>query len=790
MKKPSFFILRRECLVCLLFVIGILAIYWQVGNNDFINFDDKVYVTENQYVQAGLDVEGLKWAFTTMHGSNWHPLTWLSHMLDCQLYGLNPKGHHLTNVLFHILNTILLFLIFQRMTGALWKSALVASLFTLHPLHVESVAWVAERKDVLSTFFWMLTMGVYVFYVENPGIKKYLLTILLFALGLMAKPMLVTLPFVLLLLDFWPLGRFRVKKSDSAHNSDHSSPKETKDKKRKPPRPLAKNVGVVKKITRFDYQWSLALPILWEKLPFFILVVISSTITFFAQQSGGAVSSLDAFPLTVRISNALVSYVSYMGKMIWPFNLAVLYPHPGMLADWKVAGACLLLLSISFMAIRMMKKFPYFIVGWLWYLGTLVPVIGLVQVGSQAMADRYTYVPLIGIFIIIVWGISDLTAGWRYRKGGIIVVSVTLLSILIVVAWFQVRHWTNSITLFRHTINATENNSTAHNSLGVALDAQGKTEDAIYHYKKALEIKPSYSKAYYNLGNALSEQGRISDAIVSYTKALEIKPDYERAHCNLGAALVEQGRIEEAIIHYTKALAINPIYFKAHYNLGNALAKQGKFVKALSHYTEALKINPDHADTHFNLGNVLIRQGKLYDAIDHYSEALRINPDDAEARDKLKVALDALQKVDVTIKRIERLLEISPEDPGLRYDLGNLYYKKGEFDEAISQYKKSLSIKPDAVEVLNNLAIVYIATNEYEKTLSIVSRMAELQPDNASLYYDIACMYSKQKKVKKSINALKKAIEKGYDNWDLIKADKDLVNIRSSLNYQELLRGH
>jgi tetratricopeptide (TPR) repeat protein len=674
-QKSPFFNLRREGVVCLFLVIITLAVYWQVGNHEFVNYDDNDYITENQHVQAGLTLKSIAWAFTSTHASNWHPLTWLSHMLDCQIYGLNPSGHHFTSVLFHILNSILLFLIFKRMTRAFWKSAFVAALFAIHPLHVESVAWVAERKDVLSTFFWMLTMGAYILYVQNPGIKKYLLTVLLFALGLMAKPMLITLPFVLLLLDYWPLGRFNKR--------------------------------------------SLALKLIQEKIPFFVLAAASSIATLFAQQSGGAVESLDAIPLFVRISNAIVSYLSYIGKMILPHNLAVLYPHPGMPPVWQIAGGCLLLVFISFIAVKTLKWHPYFAVGWLWYLGTLVPVIGLVQVGLQSMADRYTYIPLTGIFIIIAWGVSDLAAGWRYKKEGLAAASAILLLILIVATWFQVGHWTNSITLFKHAINVTENNSVANNNLGTAFSGQGKVFEAIKHYTEALRIDPMYADAHYNLGNAFVRQGRISEAISHYTEALRIKPNDAEVRSNLGSVLFKQGRVDEAIGHYTEALRINPVCAEAHNNLGNVLADQGRISEAISHYTEALRINPDFAEAGVNLKKVSA----------------------------------FLNEIDEAVKRLQELLEVNPEDPRLHYDLGTLYYKKGEFDKAIFQYQKSLSI----------------------------------QPDNPSTYYNIACMYSIQNRVEKSIDFLKSAIEKGYDNWDHIRNDRDLENVRSSPYYKELV---
>jgi tetratricopeptide (TPR) repeat protein len=574
-RTQEFIIKHRDILVCLFLVMATLAVYWQVQNYDFVNFDDSEYVYENRHVQEGLTLKSIIWAFTTIHLGNWHPLTWLSYMLDCQFYGMNPGWHHLTNLFFHIANTLLLFFVFRKMTGSLWRSGFVAGLFALHPLHVESVAWVSERKDVLSTFFWMMTMWSYIWYVEHPVFHRYILIILFFALGLMSKPMLVTLPFVLLLLDFYPLNRFQFQRSDGGASSQ---------------------------------QMPIVLRLILEKTPLFVLVVMSSAITFYAQKHGGAVASLEVIPLKARVANALVSYANYIGKMVYPSKLAVLYPHPGMLPWWKIAGACLLLVSISFLAIRIVKQSPYFAVGWLWYLGTLVPVIGLVQVGSQAMADRYTYVPLIGIFIIIAWGIPELVEQWRYRKICLATLATVVFTILMAMTWKQVGYWKNSITLFEHTLKITSNNYLPHNNLGTALNNQGRTEEAIEHYLQALRIKPDYEKAHNNLGAALANQGRTEEAIEHYLQALRIKPDYVDAHYNLGLALANQGRTEEAIEHYLQALRIKPDYVDAHNNLAIALFRKGNIEGAIVHFRKALRINPDHIHAKRNLNKVLKMQ--------------------------------------------------------------------------------------------------------------------------------------------------------------------------------------
>jgi tetratricopeptide (TPR) repeat protein len=512
-----------------------------VRNYSFVVYDDGLYITDNQHVRAGLNIENIFWAFSNTCSSNWHPLTWISHMLDVQLYGMNPGSHHMTNVLFHIVNSMLLFIVFKRMTGRIWQSGLIAVLFALHPLHVESVAWVAERKDVLSTFFWMLTMYSYVLYAEYPGIKRYLSVLLFFLLGLMAKPMLVTLPFVLLLLDYWPLRRFQFSQSgDDNINSNRCSD---------------------------------AIKLIYEKTPFFALSVASSIITFLAQKNEGTVGSLESFPIAVRFSNAFVSYVKYIVKLIWPFHLSVFYPHPGKLPGWQVAGACILLIAISLIAIRASKKQPWFAVGWIWYIGTLIPVIGIVQVGLQAMADRYTYVPLIGLFIIIAWGVPELITELHHKWLAFTIVAAIILSTLMAATWLQVGYWANSITLFKHALDVTNNSYLAHNAFGNALTIQGKLDEAVIHYSEAIRIRPIYANAHYNMGHTQAKQGYRREAIEHFRKAIQIKPDYAEAHNYLGYELAHLGKSKEAIEHFHKALQIKPDYAAAHYNLGITLKR-------------------------------------------------------------------------------------------------------------------------------------------------------------------------------------------------------------------------
>ena len=617
--KP--FILRRDVLVCLFLIVITLAVYWQTRNHEFVSYDDNAYVTENPHVQAGLTRQTIIWSFTTTHVANWHPLTWLSHMMDCQFYGLNPSGHHLTNVWFHLVNTVLLFLLLNRLTGASWRSGFVAALFVVHPLHVESVAWVAERKDVLCTLFWLLTMWAYIYYVEKPRLHRYLLTLLTLGLGLMAKPMLVTLPFVLLLLDYWPLGRFQAGPAGSNDQGQVQVP--------------LNSVRTRSPSSR----------LIWEKAPFFVVSLASCAVTFLVQQKGGAVETVEAFPLTIRIGNALVSYVSYMGKMIWPQNLAVFYPHPGTsLPGWQAVAAGLLLIFITIGVIRAGRKRAYLTVGWLWYLGTLVPVIGLVQVGAQALADRYTYVPLIGLFIMISWFIPDLLAGWRHR--GIVLggAAVTVVSALMVCTWMQLQHWKNDITLFEHALKVTANNYLAHDSLGNALAQKGMLEQAIAHYQEALRIKPNLVNTHNNLGVALLNRGEINRAIAQYYQALRLKSDSAETHNNLGVALFTVGQLDQAIGHYLTAIKLDPNFGKAHNNLGNVLARKGKLDEAISQYSRALELKTNYPEAHNNLGVALAQQGKLREAIARFKRALQLRPDYAQARSNLDNAIALLAK--------------------------------------------------------------------------------------------------------------------------------------------------
>jgi tetratricopeptide (TPR) repeat protein len=652
-------------LVILCLIIGIVVVYIKVQNYDFVGYDDELYVTKNLHVQKGISLEGLKWAFTTFHSANWHPLTWLSHMLDCTLYGLNPAGHHWTNVVLHIANTVLLFFILFMMTGALWQSAFVAALFALHPLHVESVAWISERKDVLSTFLFLLTVAAYYRYVKNSSAKYYILVIALLSLGLMAKPMLVTIPFVLLLLDFWPLKRFQYQRDFRL-----KSEKAFGDAIRRHHR------------------------IILEKIPLFIPVVISCTLTFFAQISKGAIKAIGALPLKYRIANAIVSYISYVLKAIWPDKLAIFYPHPGnTLPSWQIVGGALLIVAACYGAIRSAKKYPYIPVGLFWYLGTLVPVIGLVQVGDQAMADRYTYIPLIGIFIIVSWGAPNLFKKWHDEK---IFLGISAAILLVALSWktfFQLNSWKNGITLFEHAVSVTENNYPAHYYLGTAYGSID-LDKAVFHYKTALKIKPEFAMAFNNLGNIYTKKGQIDEAVNHYLKALKIKPDYFDALNNLGLAFFNKGDYDQAVLYFKRALKTDSKKTDAQMNLANVLFLQGKPDDAISQYKEILQTDSENADVHYNLAYVLSSQNKMNEAVLHYKETLKIDSKYSKAH----------------------------------YNLGNILLSQGKIKEAVTHYAKTIKFNPDFVQAYNKVGCILLRQGKFNKAKVFFSKALQLDP--------------------------------------------------------------
>jgi len=671
---------RAKVLICVLLVLATFAIYSQIQDHEFINFDDDLYITNNLNVQAGLTSESVEWAFTTFTLGNWFPVTWFSHMLDYQLYGLHAKGHHLTSLFFHITNSLLLFLILFRMTGAIWQSAFVAAIFAFHPLNVESVSWAAERKNVLSALFWLLTMWAYIHYAAKPTIKSYGLVFLFFTLGLMSKPMLVTLPFVLLLLDYWPLRRLKFGQERESNEV------------------LEKNIA----------KKSEVLQLVLEKIPLFLLTTGLSIITFIAQKSLGAMNYAESLTFSTSVTNAMVSYLEYLGKIIWPRGLSILYPHPGnTLAVWKGILCGIALVGITIISIRLIRKAPYFAVGWFWYLGTLVPVIGIVQVGGQAMADRYTYIPLIGIFIIVAWGVPELISKWHYKEKVLSISVGIIIFTLLITTWRQVSHWKNSITIFKHAIRVTDKKhptfAIAYNNLGVVLFAKQKNEEAISHYKMALELNPDSAVAHNNLGIALFTKQKNEEAISHYKMAIKINPDHAEAYYNLGNVLFAKQKNEEAISHYKMAIKINPDYALAHNNLGNALLNKGRTREAISHYKMAIKLNSDYALAYNNLGNALSAERKIEEAITHYKMAIELKPGYSEAHHNLGNVLFNAKMTEEAIDYYKEAIRIRPNFVLAHNNLGNALLQKGEMKEAIDHYRKTLKLRPDLVAAQKNL---------------------------------------------------------------------------------------
>ncbi len=593
----------RALALSALLALSIFAVYGQVRTFRFLSYyDDVEYVSQNPMVSRGLSPAGIAWALTHFHVGNWHPLTSMSHMLDCSLFGLEPGLHHLTNVVLHALNSILLLWLLRYMTGALWRSAAVAALFALHPLHVESVAWISERKDVLCTLFGWLALGAYVRHVRSPSRLRYAAVLLTLTLGLLSKPMLVTFPLLMLCLDFWPLGRFGAGSE----------------------RPFGR---ALRRLVR-------------EKLPLFALAAAFGAVTFVAQRQSGAVVTLERLPLARRVANALVSLVDYLRDAFWPAGLSAFYPQV-VPPTWRVALALLVLVLVTALAFRARRRAPHLIVGWLWYLVSLLPVIGLVQVGLQARADRYTYVPLVGIALMVAWGAGELV--WTRRKPAVVAWSSGLvLAALAGVSWNLTRSWRDSITLFERAVAVTEENWFAHYHLAAALTEQGRFSMARPHFFEAARIEPSYAQGQVGVGYALEREGRVDQALLHYREAIRLLPTLFEAHVKLGNALMGQGKLAEALPCLAEAVRLAPSSATAHHDLGAVLRRQGRLAEAALHLAEAVRLRPNWAEGHDALGVARLEQGEPAEALRHFTEAVRLEPDSALARAHAEAARSAL----------------------------------------------------------------------------------------------------------------------------------------------------
>ena len=651
--------IRRQVLgVCFFLVVITWLVFGQTVRYDFVNYDDNEYVYANPAITSGLTPQGITYAFSGRHARNWHPLTTLSHMLDCQLWGVRAGGHHLTNLVLHTIAVVLLFLVLKQMTGAIWRSAFAAALFAIHPLHVESVAWISERKDVLSAIFFMLTLGAYFHYARSPSLGRYVTMSIMFALGLLSKSMLVTVPFILLLLDYWPLERFGGRSS-------------------------------IKRLVL-------------EKIPLLALSAAGGFVTLWVQQS--SVARTEQLPLVSRIGNGLVSCVIYVKQMIWPVGLAVFYPHPGdQLPVWEVGLAIVLLGLVSAGVIALRHKRPYLVTGWFWYLTMLVPVIGLIQVGSQAHADRYTYLPQIGLYLLLAWAITDALTSPLQRT----ILAATASVAIIALAWcahIQASYWRNGESLWGHALAVTSWNFMAHDGLGECLANRGHLDEAIDQFQLALNMAPGYREIETNLMLALTKKGRTDEAITHLQALLKEDPNDAQLHYNLGNALRKKGDSRGAIAAYEKALAIQGRYPAAHYNLGIALDQNGQIEEAIAHYQEAVKEQPNYPEVYYSLGNDLLRKGRVEDAIAAYEQSLKSRSRYPEVENNIGLALA----------------------------------QKGRPSEAIAHWQNALAIQPDSVDPLNNLAWVLATFPESwirnkKQALVLAERANQLSGDNSPM---------------------------------------------------------
>jgi len=678
----------KSILICALLALITIAVYWQVGEFEFLDWDDTIYLTENAAVQSGVTFGAIKWAFSSFHATNWHPVTWLSHMLDVQMFGMNAGRHHLTNLLLHICNTLLLFLILLRMTGLAWRSFFVAALFAVHPLHVESVAWVAERKDVLSAFFGMLAIYCYTFYIQNQKLKWYLLVVICFAVGLMAKPMLVTFPFILLLLDYWPLKRFPTQY------------------------PLDSNTVMLGQRSSVAY---LAL----EKTPLLVLTIASSVVTFFAQDKGGAVTSLDdsmahasvdsvviGFGMAERFSNAIMSYASYLSKTFYPHNLSFFYPFRTDIQNEILIQSALLVLGVSLIAVWQVRCKPYFFVGWFWFIGMLVPVSGVVLVGWQSMADRYTYLPLVGVFIAVAWGVPELAKRWPGHKKILAFSTAVSLLACAALSYIQVGYWRNNLSLYQHAAEVVPESAFVHFKLGTTLAEKGDYDAAKVQFEMALHIQPFDLRTRFNLGLVLLRLKQFEKAIEAFNEILKRYPSYVTAERQIeiarsmlrqqqmmiainnsseiymrrGMLFERQGRIQDAILVYKQIVQHKPEYIEAHQKLGFLFYKLHRVDEAIMHYKMLVRLQPDSAAVYYNLGLAFADKNQLDEAIEHYQHALRIQPEWAEIYNNLGVA----------------------------------FFRKNLAEQAIKSFEKALQLKPGYIQAKNNLdRVINVQPNGY-----------------------------------------------------------------------------
>ena len=666
--------------VCLALAVIVFLVFGKTCQYEFVNYDDDHHVYANPAVMDGLTLEGLARVFKLGDSDYWHPLDFVSHMLDCELYGLNPGGHHLSNVLLHASVAITLFLMLRRMTATLWPSAFIAAVFAIHPLRVESVAWISERKDLLHGLFFVLTIWAYINYARNSwSLARYLSVVILFALGLMSKPTLMPLPLLLLLLDYWPLKRLRLKTPLTTLTPDVTG------------------AGVTQKFHR----------LLIEKIPLLLLAMLSCWEA--ARGNSSAFESNAAIPLSLRVANAVVAYATYFWQMAWPTHLAVLYPFPvDGLGVCKVAVSLLLLAAVSAGAFLWRRNRPWVLVGWGWYLVMLLPMVGIVQAGSQARADRYTYLPQIGLYLMVTWTIWEISLSWRYRRQVLVGTGLACIAALMVAAAIQTSYWRNSEALWTRALDCTSRNAIAHNNLGVAFAERGRHKEAIGHYQRALEIRPDYAETMNNLGAALAAEKQTAEAVATYLRAIELRPEYAEAHGNLGIALAGEGRLDEAADHLERAIQFKPDYGRAHYNFALVLTAQGRFTDATKHFERAVIEMPEYADAHANLGAVLVKRGFADESRLHFQKAVELAPGFVEAHYNLAVVSLAQGQLRDASNHLHRVIVLSPDFIEARLKFAELLALNGSRAAAASQLREVLRLNPT-----NDLARVRLMTLDF-----------------------------------------------------------------------------
>lgn len=712
-----------SALVAVALALLTAAVLAQVLGHGFLEYDDDLYVTNNKEVLSGLTWDGVTTVFRGTDIGHWHPLTFLSHMVDVELFGLNPAGHHLTNLVFHMVNTLLLFWLLLSMTGARWRSAFVAALFAVHPLHVEPVAWISSRKDVLSTCLLFLTIAAYRSYVAGPALRRYVLVAALYALGLMAKPMLVTLPVLLLVLDYWPLGRF-------------SDPRQTAP-------------GSAKRLCNCAL----------EKVPLLAFAAASCLMTYLAGRAAAVVDTGQHFPLALRMANVLTNYTTYLWKTVWPARLAAFYLHPGpALLNWKLVFYALVLILATLAVFRLRRRAPYLLAGWSWYGVSLLPVSGIIQIGAHSMADRYTYVPLIGPFIMVAWGLYDLVK--RSRRARMAMAAAAIVAVLALAggAWRQASYWRNDEALFRHAVDVTRNNSVARVNLAAALLSRNNPAEAVEFLEDAVAISPNDEEAHYNLGCAYLDLGSPVEAARHFRNALRIKPGHVEAQTNLGVALLNQGMPERAAEELERAVAMEPRHAPAHLNLGVALINQGRPSDSLEPLQRALELDPNNPSAHYNAGLALFPLNRTDEAIAHFAQALRLDPLYADARYRMANLLLARGELEKAAKQYAALLEQNPDHVGANINLGIALASQGKIDEAVSLFRQALVLNPnhpDAHCSLGNALLLQQAWAEAEKHFLAA---LDARREDAEACYGLAAALVGQHKTAEAAQLLRKVL--------------------------------